>query len=248
MPNAHAACGGSSVSRWLRCPGSVQLLAPLPRTSSAAADRGTMLHAAMERVMDGTDPGELARQGFTHNGVKLEQADARKALVPARHAHQLFLKGVSYKMEVRVKHAPRVWGTADLIGVAGVIGYVGDYKFGTGAVAVADNEQLQFYASAALACGALPPTVTKIKTAIIQPESREVLQTHTYSSFALHAFGMRVRDAAKVALSKTKPAPLVPGDIQCKWCDGKKLNLCPALNKHVPGDLAANLKNLALRA
>jgi len=244
MPSDHAAIGGSTISRVLRCPGSVRLAQDLPRTSSPAADRGTMLHAAMERVHAGEDPARLV--GFQHTGQTLDHNDARRALLPARAALGKFVGEMKARLEVRVVLARRVWGTADILAYAKGLGKVGDFKFGANKVEVAGNEQALFYAAAALESGEMPYAARTIELGIIQPGQRPVLQTERVKASAVVTFGKAVKTIARVALSHD--AAIVPGEKQCEWCPVKKANKCPAHNEaraSAKPDLAAALMSLA---
>lgn len=243
-PTQHAAVGGSAISRILRCPGSVALVATLPRGSTPAADRGTMLHYMAGRMIE---RGERAEDlvGEEHAGVALTAHDAQHALLPAVAAYRKFVGAAkNVKLEVKVRHMKYVWGTADILGHHKAVGIVGDFKFGDGKVEVAHNEQLKFYASAALVSKKIPASTPVVRTGIIQPGARRVLEEHEYSAKTLWEFAREVKEIAKVAL---KPdAPIVPGEKQCQWCPAKKAGICPKL-KPVQGDLAGNLAGLLAR-
>lgn len=248
MPAQHAAIGGSAISRILRCPGSVKLVAALPREpSSPAAARGTMMHAAMvELVTNKRTVESLMNDGYAHGGVALTHNDARD-LMKALHATRKFTGRAHLSLEVRVAIQPRVWGTADVMAYKAGRGLLADYKFGSGIVEVEDNEQLMFYAVGALANGAFPRTTRDVLTAIIQPAAPRVLNTHAYTIRRLNEFKDDIVAVAKVALHPTIRAPLIPGTVQCKWCPVKPT--CSALKIVVPGGtLADSLKMLAFKS
>ena len=229
MPTQHAVVGGSAYSRIKRCPGSVRLVATLPHgPAGPAADRGTMLHRmAGLMIRSGARAEELV--GSQYVGQVLTSIDARTALLPAVDAYRRFIgmaKGVT--LEVKVRHAVSVWGTADILGRHKGVGLVGDFKFGAGAVEVKGNDQLMFYASAALVSGKLPKQTPVVRMAIIQPGARPTLQEDEASARQLRDFAAEVREVAKVALSDD--APLIPGDKQCQWCPAGKAGICKARN------------------
>ena len=82
---AHSLFGGSVAARVLRCPASVKLVAKVPahlRKSSAYADRGTALHTAMARLIEGECSfDDLV--GKTIDGYTFTRDDVENALRPA---------------------------------------------------------------------------------------------------------------------------------------------------------------------
>lgn len=241
----HFLLGGSSASRWMACPGSVKLIASLPRQpGGAAANRGTMLHEMVGRVINGASPESLV--GKVHESVVLTAVDAKTALLPAAAAYRRFTALVeNAKLEVRVKLGAYVGGTADIIGHRKGIGYVGDFKFGAGIVPVASNPQLMLYAAGALAQKLMPAHTVVIRLAIIQPAARRVLEEDEVPVKRVREFGHEVRRIAKIALAPG--AALVPGDKQCEWCPAEKADICPAvkaLRATAQPDLAKSLLTL----
>lgn len=215
MAQKHAAVGGSTISRTLRCPGSVKLIASLPRgPSSPAADRGTMLHHMAGKVIAGAPPESLV--GQQHAGQFLTSLDARTALLPAVAAYYRFVgMAKNVMLEVKVRLAPKVWGTADILGHHKGVGLVGDFKFGSGIVEAKNNEQMMFYAAGAFMGKRLPGTTAVVRLAIIQPEGRRVLDEDEQSAKRIRDFGYEVLRVAKVAMGDAPP-DYVPGDKQCE--------------------------------
>ena len=82
---AHSPFGGSVATRVLRCPASVGLVEKLPRhlrKSSAYADRGTALHAAMALLLDDSEPPIESLRGKTINDYTVTDDDIELALRP----------------------------------------------------------------------------------------------------------------------------------------------------------------------
>jgi len=231
----HYLIGGSAIARIIRCPGSVRLSAPLQRTSSAAADRGTMLHKMAEiAITKNREPHSLI--GYEHAGQVLLPTDAKTALMPALAAYRKFVGEWKAQLEVRVKFAPKVGGTADIVAHHKGMGLVGDFKFGFIGVNPNDNEQMLFYAGAAVASGKLPQNTRSFRLAIIQPAARPVLQeadTLTPMKRVVE-FSHEVMRVAKIAMRDD--APLVPGDTQCQWCPAKAAGTCPAVGSRKLGN------------
>jgi hypothetical protein len=242
MPIAHAAIGGSAIARILRCPGSVRLVAVLPRTSSAAADKGTMLHYMLQKVIEkGLEPASLVGQSYA--GVRLDAGDAKALLVPARYMVYRLIGDCVPRLEQKVRFAPRVWGTADLVAHRARLGYLIDFKFGGHPVKAEESEQLKFYAAAAWEQKRFGEQPLAVVGAIVQPAVSLQPSTVRYSGQELAEFAQRVRAIAKVALAPD--APVIPGEVQCQWCPVKAAG-CPALTR-AGAPLAEALINLSLR-
>ena len=237
----HAAVGGSTIARILRCPGSVRLAAGLPHVTSAAADRGTMLHYFLGQVIGkGIEPSALVGQSYA--GYRLEAGDAKAMLVPARAMTYRFIGDCEPRMESRVRFEKNVWGTADLVAHRAHIGYLADYKFGSHPVEAKGSEQLKFYAAAAWEQKRFGAQPLAVHATIIQPAVSLQMTIVKYTPEELAEFAKRVREIAKVALAPD--APVIPGETQCKWCPAKEV--CPAIQRG-GGDLVSSLRDLKLR-
>jgi hypothetical protein len=176
-------------------------------------------------ITEGARAEELI--GYAHAGQTLNSLDARTALLPAVAAYRRFIgMARAVTLEVKVRHGVGVWGTADILGHHKGVGMVGDFKFGAGVVEVKNNDQLMFYASAAIVSGKLPKSLPVVRLAIIQPGARPVLDETEVTGKALRDFAVEVKEVAKAALSKD--APLVPGEKQCQWCPADKAGICKA--------------------
>jgi len=209
----HFWLGGSIAKRALACPGSLQYKGS---GSSAAADRGTLLHEAMTRLTT----GELARVehavGMSASGQQITQRDARQALLPALRAVETWLDGrpARYEVQVKFKSIRQAGGTADVLSEHGVA----DYKFGRMPVEVKKNEQMMFYAAAALECGALPKR-PEYSLCIIQPEVKKTPMVDVVTHDELIDITARLKEAAKNARS-SKPR-FASGD-HCQWCPARQ--------------------------
>jgi hypothetical protein len=215
--------GGSTAKRRINCPGSYKLekAAPTPPESHYAA-HGTMMHHAIETVLlEDIDPELLVSE----DGVT--QDDVDDLLRPALHAFDDLLAAygiadLEYDIEARVEF-PGIgaFGTCDVIGHSDTHTLVLDWKFGAG-VAVeggADNEQLKFYAAAAMVSPATADHFApdrKVVLAIVQPAAGGL--THGVICFAeLEAFRDTVY--ATVDTIRAGADDLNPG-AWCKFCKG----------------------------
>jgi len=250
MPAAHAEIGGSTIGRIIECPASVNLIADLtksgkiiPGQSSAAADRGSLLHEAIAHMYTKKLSAE-ALVGYTAFNQSVTQQDARGALVPAMHALKVFTQDTSsVKLEhkVRFPKIPNAWGTADILGLRGDEGLVGDFKFGSGIIAARDNPQMLFYAAAALECRKLPANIAQVTLGIIQPAARNPLHTYTVPIAQVREFGRQVASTAKQA--KRKDLTVNPGK-HCLWCPARQ-NCRGGIESQIPpATSAAILKHL----
>ena len=141
----HFWLGGSIAKRALACPGSLNFKGG---GSSAAADRGTLLHECMTKLTE----GELARVehavGQRYLAQTVTAQDAKGYLLPALRAVETWLDGrpARYEVQVKFKSIRSAGGTADVLSEHGVA----DYKFGKMPVAWKRNEQMMFYCAAAV--------------------------------------------------------------------------------------------------
>jgi hypothetical protein len=241
---AHSQFGGSVAPRVLRCPASVSLIEKVPahlRKSSAYADRGTALHAAMTLLLDDNPPSidDLAGQAF--GDYALTPDDVENALRPA-YAYVDTLLGTpdaEYYFEQRIAF-PTIagaFGTADLIARINDTIHVIDFKFGSGVRVLAlypdgdediINGQLLFYAAAAR--HSFPEFfagIENIVLTILQPQSiepdAEMVSSVAVTHAELDEFIETYRAACAEAL--TAAPRLARGD-WCRFCPARPI--CPA--------------------
>jgi len=117
-------------------------------------------------------------------------------------------------VQVKFKSIRQAGGTADVLSEHGIA----DYKFGRQPVDVRRNEQMMFYAAAALECGALPPRA-EYSICIIQPEVKKTPMVDTVTHEELLDLTARLKEAAKNARS-AKPR-FSAGD-HCQWCPARQ--------------------------
>lgn len=209
----HFWLGGSIAKRALACPGSLQYKSS---GSSAAADRGTLLHEVMTQLTTGKIDKVWNTVGMSMLGQQVTQRDARQALVPALHAVRSWLgkTPARYEVQVKFKSIRNAGGTADVLAAHGIA----DYKFGRIPVEVKKNEQMMFYAAAAVESGELPER-SEYELCIIQPEVKKTPMVDVVSHAELIDLTARLKEAAKNAKSK-KPR-FASGD-HCMWCPARQ--------------------------
>ena len=145
--------GGSTAKRVINCPASVALVAKMPpQLESEHAARGTLLHTAIAKILDG-DTNVI---GDTYKEQVLTQELYDEKIVPALEALNTIdpEQVMEYAVESRVGFGdflPGVFGSTDLLGRIGDRAVVLDWKFGDGVIVDAEeNPQLLFYAAAAM--------------------------------------------------------------------------------------------------
>jgi hypothetical protein len=233
--------GGSSAKRVINCPGSVALVQKMPpQASNSHADQGTLLHDIVSEVLE----KDLAPESFI--GRKYQGEVFTQDLLDSKLLPALALldqvdpdKTMEYEVETRVGFAdllPGVFGSNDLMGRIGNKAIVLDWKFGSGvAVSAEENEQLMFYAAAAMRTPEAKwvfDGATEIELIIIQPPE---IKRWTTTRARIEQFEIDLVTAVKAA--EQPEAKLKHGD-HCRWCTAKPV--CPIMTGAV--DRAVQLK------
>jgi hypothetical protein len=237
--------GGSTAKRVMGCPGSVALCAKMPpRPSSVYADLGTLLHTAISQVLDqGVTPESLIGMKYQDQVLTQDHIDNKLHVA-------LDLLGeidpnleMEYAVETEVGFGdflPDVFGSCDLLGRIGNRAIVLDWKFGDGvAVGVEENEQLLFYAAAAMRTPSVAwvfDGATEIECVIVQPPSvkRWVTTVERVKEFEQQL-------VKAVVISQKKWPPIIVGE-HCRWCSAKPV--CPEMTGAVDRALDLQLASL----
>jgi hypothetical protein len=237
--------GGSTAKRVMGCPGSVALCAKMPpRPSSVYADLGTLLHTAISQVLDqGVTPESLIGMKYQDQVLTQDHID-NKLHVALDLLGEIDPKlEMEYAVETEVGFGdflPDVFGSCDLLGRIGNRAIVLDWKFGDGvAVGVEENEQLLFYAAAAMRTPSVAwvfDGATEIECVIVQPPSvkRWVTTVERVKIFENNL-------VASVKESQKANAGLSAGD-HCRWCAAKPI--CPKMTGAVDRALQDQLASL----
>lgn len=246
--------GGSTAAQRINCPGSYLLEQQMPeKASSEFADRGSMLHAAMELLLL-ADPknmkeaqplfNDLEGQNMGFEGHEITAELIADKLGPALQAwfeidKKYQIRDIFIEQRVSLEVViPGAFGTADILGIdAKKRLHVLDWKFGDGVpVPVEGNLGAGFYAAAALYdtdeevkdfIADMPDDQSlQVVLHIIQPiphSGENALQTWETDGAWIEA----LIDQAVAAIEQAhKPgAPTKPGP-WCRWCSAKPI--CPA--------------------
>jgi len=237
--------GGSTAKRVINCPGSVALCATMPaKGSNKYADEGTLLHNVIAEVLTSDKP-IMEYIGTTYADQVLTEELITNKLLPALSALEEVAPD-QFAVETKVNFGqlmPNVFGSTDLIGRRGNTAIVLDWKFGNGVVDAEENEQLMFYAAAAMRTNATLwafKEATEIECIIVQPPS---IKRWTTTLDRVKAFE---RDLTNAVRESGKPhATLKTGD-HCRWCSAKPI--CPQMTGAVERALKVKISNLDLPA
>lgn len=245
MANHSKVVGGSTAKRVINCPASVALCATMPpKPSSKYADEGTLLHDAIAQVLDkNVKPESLLNMTYQDQVLTQDLIDNKLHV-----ALNLLMEvdpnlEMEYAVETEIGFGdflPDVFGSCDLLGRIGSRAIVLDWKFGDGVtVDVEENEQLLFYAAAAMRTPSVSwvfEDVTEIECVIIQPPMirRWVTTVERVKQFELQL-------AQAVKLSQKQDAPMSAGE-HCRWCSAKPV--CPKMTGAVDRALHTQLDTI----
>jgi hypothetical protein len=237
--SGHAQLSPSSAARWMICPGSVELCADLPDTSSSASSEGTMMHTVAAKCLEnGTDAaGYVGTTDFeTKLVLQTEQAqavqryvDTVRDVVKATGGELLVEQRLSIEHMTGEKGAK---GTADAVILTMNELIVIDAKFGRGVeVEAKNNPQLMMYAHAALVEREVAYDFQNVRLMIVQPRLGASPEW-TIPVAKLNTFAIDVAFSAE--LTRQDFAPLVPSPKGCQWCRAKAT--CPAIKGEILDD------------
>jgi hypothetical protein len=215
-----------------------------PKPSSKYADEGTLLHDAIAQVLDkDVKPESLLGMAYQDQVLTQELIDNKLHVA-------LDLLGqvdpnleMEYAIETEVGFGdflPDVFGSCDLLGRIGNRAIVLDWKFGDGVtVGVEENEQLLFYAAAAMRTPSVSwvfDGTTEIECVIIQPP---MIRRWVTTVERVKQFELQLLQAVKA--SAKKDAPIAVGE-HCRWCSAKPV--CPKMTGAVDRALDTQLENI----
>lgn len=213
--------GGSTAKRVIRCPASVELAAKAPpRPPSKYAEEGSLLHEAITQALfDRNTDWQIGLTGDQQDKVNIavtlfDEVDPKCEMQMSLEKHVEFGDVL-----------PGAFGSCDLIGRLGDKVIILDWKFGDGVMVDAEeNEQLMFYAAAAMRtrdCNWAFNGAKTIECIIIQPPYIRRWET-TFDRIRL--FERELIHAVKVS---TQPEPPMKIGDHCKFCPAKPT--CPAM-------------------
>ena len=234
--------GGSTAKRVMACPGSVALVQKMPpQKASKYAEEGSMLHLAIERLVDTED-----LLGTVRADMELTDEQCDKLTFCINALDEIDPKQeMAFACETRVefegvKGLENCFGTIDLLGRLGDRAIVLDWKFGDGVIVDAEeNAQGLFYAAAAMRTAKAQwafEGATEVEIIIVQP-----FQVRRWVTTLARVVQFE-RDLVKVVRLALQPdAPLATGD-HCRWCAAKPV--CPQMTGLAERTLATQLATI----
>lgn len=231
----HTRLSASSASRFMACPGSVDLLRSAARTSNELADLGTDAHTLAEACLNGGwEPWMKVGDMLTReNGTTFDVTEnmANAVQVYTDYVRSLFTPQNIAHFEVDLNNPdihPDFGGTADAVvyDVKSGFLHVIDYKHGEGLpVEVENNPQLLYYAYGAVK--KLKLSAHTIHITVVQPRCEH--PDGPVRSFTITRNGLEDWAVLKLlpAMKAAGEASFKHGD-HCRFCDGKIMG-CPIL-------------------
>lgn len=225
-PRGHDPYSASKASRWMACPGCVNLCKDMPDTSGKAAERGTRIHTYAEAIakrqpviqIEGTTSEEFAEES---NIAALMEAKAREIEALYIHPDDQM---VILEAEIDLRHLGiQKPGFADRLVVGEDVVIVGDYKGGRVYVPGAGNPQGAIYCSGA----ARQARVSRAVFVIYQMNHSDECEYRVWELSAADLAEWESFIGARRRIAETSTV-LIPGE-HCKYCPAKKLAKCPAL-------------------
>jgi len=199
----HLTIGGSTATRTINCPAWIERSKELPKGKSGfAADKGNLLHDAMEAFYKGQSFSEMVGT-LKYADQVLAEDDIDEMLNPAMYATEAVLDTYDISemlLEPFVQYEEdRIGGSIDMIGLSydRKTVLILDYKFGNRWVSV-ETEQLPFYGLCAKTdskTSNLFSEAEKIVFAIVQPARSSEAQTIEHPITVLDDFEKRLLDA-----------------------------------------------------
>lgn len=235
----HFKFGSSTASRTLACPAWADLSEGVPRSSSDAATKGTIIHDIAEMLaLDKAIPSKVYGHDVTDEHI--EAAERMWAV-----ANEVFDQyGVhSFEPEVTGTVRADIGGTIDLVGKSDDTIIILDYKTGSHQVSPENNSQILF-AAAVCAHGSRASDmfdgIDKFVGVIVQPDLHGDIRAKEWV-FTREDFELFWVDfMSAVGNADTDPAP---GE-HCTFCPAAATR-CPAKNGDALRALQMNPKDLS---
>ena len=221
----HAILSPSSRTRWTltACPGSAQAEVGYPNKSSAAAERGTLLHEiAAELITNGVRTAENATVTEAawnipkDNPLDEDEIQCIQVYLDAAHG-DMDADGGDMYIERRVEHSDRHFGTADFIQIAPPLLRVNDLKTGSGVFVPENNLQAQSYAVMASKMLNTLDDIEEVDLVITQPRyaGEAPVRRHRVDRKTFDEWAERLEE--DIAAATAPDAPLKAGR-WCQWC------------------------------
>lgn len=228
----HARNAPSGASAWMRCLGMLNFLLEheIEDVGGVAADEGSAIHSFCEdAILQNVDAYKFIGETRTHNQTTVEMTEALADDVQSgidfidTKPGKIF---VEKWVSLRKWFGPNQGGTLDI----GIVGkkeiVIFDWKWGYLPVSPIRNYQLMLYALGFYyQIARFHTDATVFRLVIWQPRAPGGGGEWTITLNELEKFGAYATKRAK--MTRDPDAPRIAGDIQCAYCPGAKLGLCP---------------------
>ncbi|MGK9252393.1 DUF2800 domain-containing protein [Paenibacillus humicus] len=231
---AHAKLSASGSSRWLACPGSVQLESMFPETTSSYAEEGTAAHELAELHLQ-LYTGQLTKHQYEVKMGAYKKGNAYYSQEMEDYIQSYMdlvierindAKARSADAVVLLEHrldfsrwVPEGFGTGDVLLISDGLVEVIDLKYGKGvAVSAVGNSQMRLYALGALNEFDMLYGIDRVRMTIVQPRLDEVSTDEMPAAELLEWAEQTVAPGAKQALSGK--GAMKSGD-HCKFCKAR---------------------------
>jgi hypothetical protein len=248
MPTKHRKYGGSSAQRTNKCAVWRAIAATMPEVigdgANPFADRGTLLHNATEKFLDGSVLDLADCIGMKYNDQTLDEEMYMEALEPMIDTYEAFAEDNKIDgelFEVEVVTCEDVGGTADLIATNADTVFSIDWKYGHNLVDPYENDQGLFYVMSAMesqATAHLFEGRDKIVIGIGQPagvtQGEDILRTWETTKERIAQFYDQHMDAIDlsdklIACTTVEEAIAMSPPCAGSWCQYcKAAPVCPA--------------------
>lgn len=240
--SVHSRLAASAAAQWIRCPGSIAYIEFLKKekripeyTTNAAAQKGTAVHSILEyALIHNINPVALPAKDIKRITKFVLTSDDVACAEPTFQ----YMKNIEAdyddviaekKYDLTHVYGTELGGTADVSAFQpnGEL-FIGDYKNGRTVVEVDDNYQLRIYSLGAYHHENEWYNFDRVRNVIFQPNA-------PHRDGRIRAIDYSIKELLRweenklipaVELIKNETAQLIPGPIQCHWCEAR--HLCEA--------------------
>lgn len=204
----------SAAHRWMSCPGSVDLEALMPQTTTREAQEGQRAHAELEKFVKGLVPLESL-----DDDLQIAAQFFNSLLWEARYVERLDIYSETF-----FRLSEDIGGTPDiaLVDHDNKIGAIIDLKWGVGVnIEARDNPQMAVYACTL----ANAHQLQHVDVFVLQPRIGHAVKHWPMTLATLQRWSYKLTKAAESAAQNNHT--YIPSESACRFCVA--CAICPAL-------------------